>query len=125
MQVISKGVDGDAAKLSKISPTTDAAAAAVIADANKKDAVVAGGIVLRAMAKDDKFANKSAAPNVDVTIQIKDAAISAVTKALDTLTIAIRSTIDEGLQKVKEAMKINVNATPVVSGNGGSCGQNQ
>ncbi|WP_172966372.1 variable large family protein, partial [Borrelia miyamotoi] len=41
--------------------------------------------------------------------------ISAVTKALDTLTIAIRKTIDAGLKDVKEAIKINANGSPVTS----------
>ncbi|ETZ17109.1 Variable outer membrane protein, partial [Borrelia duttonii CR2A] len=52
------------------------------------------------------------------------AAISAVTKALDTLTIAIRKTIDAGLKEVKAAMKINANDITVASEKGGSSGQN-
>ncbi|ETZ17328.1 Variable outer membrane protein [Borrelia duttonii CR2A] len=58
----------------------------------KTDAVIAGGIALRAMAKGGKFANSS---DADVSAAVKGAAVSAVTKVLDTLTIAIRSTIDE------------------------------
>ncbi|WP_200861717.1 variable large family protein, partial [Borrelia persica] len=34
-------------------------------------------------------------------------------KALDTLTVAIRKTVDAGLKTVKEAIKINANDTPV------------
>ncbi|AHH04274.1 Variable outer membrane protein (plasmid) [Borrelia nietonii YOR] len=63
------------------------------------------------MAKGGKFANGTAGN--DVATAVKGAAISAVTKALDTLTIAIRKTIDGGLKTVKEAMKINANDTPI------------
>ncbi|AHH14437.1 Variable outer membrane protein (plasmid) [Borrelia hermsii MTW] len=49
----------------------------------------------------------------DYVPAVKGAAISVVTKALDTLTIAIRKTIDTGLKTVKEAMKINANDTPI------------
>ncbi|AHH04408.1 Variable outer membrane protein (plasmid) [Borrelia nietonii YOR] len=52
---------------------------------NAKDAVIAGGIALRAMAKDGKFAGPSAAAD-DAVTAIKGAAVSAVAKALDTLT---------------------------------------
>ncbi|WP_038359133.1 variable large family protein [Borrelia hispanica] len=105
--------NGAAAKLAKNSSNN---AANVDGVAAPKDAEVAGGIALRAIAKGGKFAN---ANNSDaggvIASTIKGAAISAVTKVLDTLTIAIRSTIDSGLKEVKEAMKINANATPVVS----------
>ncbi|AHH13341.1 Variable outer membrane protein (plasmid) [Borrelia hermsii YBT] len=47
----------------------------------------------------------------DAVTVVKGAAVSAVIKALDTLTIAIRKTIDAGLKTVKEAMKINANNT--------------
>ncbi|WP_152301218.1 variable large family protein [Borrelia miyamotoi] len=69
-----------------------------------KDATIAGGITLRAMAKDGKFANGNANESKKV---VEGAAVSAVIKALDTLNIAIRKTVDEGLKTVKEAMKIN------------------
>nr|ALU64351.1 VlpC3 [Borrelia miyamotoi] len=92
-------------------------AAANAAKANAKDATIAGAIALRAMAKDGKFAGPSA-DAAEYAPEVKGAAISAVTKALDTLTIAIRNTIDLGLKEVKEAMKINnaINAsdTPVI-----------
>ncbi|AHH05969.1 Variable outer membrane protein (plasmid) [Borrelia miyamotoi FR64b] len=48
------------------------------------------------------------------------AAVSAVIKELDTLTIAIRKTVDEGLKTVTESMKINsvkVSDTSVTSDN--------
>ncbi|ACH92962.1 vlp protein, gamma subfamily [Borrelia duttonii Ly] len=89
----------------------------------KKDAIIAGAIALRAMAKGGKFAGQANAE--DAIIVVKDAAISAVTKALDILTVAIRRSIDIGLKSVKEAMKINTNATTVASENGGSGGQNK
>ncbi|AHH07923.1 Variable outer membrane protein (plasmid) [Borrelia crocidurae DOU] len=80
--------------------------------AKAKDGTIAGAIALRAMAKGGKFANASAADNEGViTSAVKGAAVSAVTKALDTLTIAIRSTIDKGLKTIKEVMKININTT--------------
>ncbi|UPA08621.1 variable large family protein [Borrelia hermsii] len=94
--------NGDAAKL----------ATAQNAGAAPKDGAIAGGIALRVMAKGGKFAGPSAAAD-DAVTAIKGAAISSVTKALDTLTIAIRKTIDVGLKTVKEAMKINANDTPI------------
>ncbi|WP_434757280.1 variable large family protein [Borrelia puertoricensis] len=50
-----------------------------------------------------------------VTFAVKGAAISAVTKALGTLTIAIRETIDAGLKTVKDAMKFNPTDTPLTT----------
>ncbi|AFI32015.1 Borrelia lipoprotein-containing protein (plasmid) [Borrelia crocidurae str. Achema] len=88
-----------------------------------KDAEVAGGIALRAMAKGGKFANGAA--NADVSAAVKGAATSAVTKALDTLTIGIRRAIDLGLKSVKEAMKTNTGATAIASDKSGSSSQNQ
>ncbi|AFI31645.1 Borrelia lipoprotein-containing protein (plasmid) [Borrelia crocidurae str. Achema] len=58
-------------------------------------------------------------------LQLKGSAVSAVTKALDTLTIAIRKIIDAGLKEVKAAMKINANATPVVSDKSAPDAKNQ
>ncbi|WP_434757300.1 variable large family protein (plasmid) [Borrelia puertoricensis] len=88
---------GDAAKLAKHN-----AAANTIGNIDAKDAVIAGGIALRAMAKGGKFANGNAAN--DIATAVKGAAASAVTKALDTLTIAIRNTIDTGLKTISEAL---------------------
>ncbi|ANF34624.1 Variable large protein 5 (plasmid) [Borrelia turicatae] len=102
--------DGGAATLAKNS-------AEQVAGANAKDSVIAGGIVLRAIAKGGKFANGNNAGNADVATAIKGAAISAVTKALGTLTIAIRNTIDVGLKEVKGAIKINATDTPVTTDN--------
>ncbi|AHH07216.1 Variable outer membrane protein (plasmid) [Borrelia crocidurae DOU] len=112
---------GDASRLAANSPTSDVAGVSQ----NAKDGTIAGGIALRAMAKGGKFANDNTAANVDVVTAVKGAAVSAVTKALDTLTVAIRSTIDEGLKSVKEAMKTNINVTSVASENSVSSGQNQ
>ncbi|WP_207105133.1 variable large family protein, partial [Borrelia miyamotoi] len=72
------------------------------AGAAPKDAEVAGAIALRAMVKDGKFAGPTA-ESADYATAAKGAAVSAVTKALDVLTIAIRTTIDLGLKEVQEA----------------------
>ncbi|ACH94078.1 variable large family protein [Borrelia duttonii] len=90
----------------------------------KKDAIIAGAIALRGMAKGGKFANDNDG-TAEVTTAVKGASISAVTKALDTLTIAIRKIIDAGLKEVKAAMKINANAIPVVSDKIASDAKNQ
>ncbi|WP_330730624.1 variable large family protein [Borrelia turicatae] len=87
---------GAAARLAE---NNDAQVAGVAAP---KDAEVAGGIALRAMAKDGKFANGAA--NADVSTAVKGAAVSAVTKALGTLTIAIRNTVDTGLKSIGDAL---------------------
>ncbi|XXG16304.1 variable large family protein (plasmid) [Borrelia puertoricensis] len=84
--------------------------------AKAKDAIIAGAIALRAMAKGGKFAGPSAAA-AEYAPAVKGAALSAVTKALDTLTIAIRNTIDMGLKTVKDSMKINPTDTPVTTDN--------
>ncbi|WP_434757349.1 variable large family protein (plasmid) [Borrelia puertoricensis] len=84
--------------------------------ANAKDGTIAGAIALTAMAKDGKFANDNVG-TAEVTVAVKGAAVSAVTKALGTLTIAIRNTIDSGLKTVKEAMKFNPTDTPLTTDN--------
>ncbi|WP_206741886.1 variable large family protein [Borrelia crocidurae] len=111
--------NGEAVKLA----SSNAAVAAV--NANKKDGVIAGGIALRAMAKDGKFAGPSDAASVDAKRTVKGAAVSAVIKTLDTLTVAIRKTVDLGLKNVKEAMKINANATSVLPDKDVSDAKNQ
>ncbi|AHH11306.1 variable large family protein (plasmid) [Borrelia coriaceae] len=113
LKAITKGVGGDAAKLAKHNGVANNITASGVAQ-NAKDAVIAGGIALRAMAKNGKFANGNNVNN-DVKDGIKNAAVSAVTKALDTLTIAIRKTIDEGLRTVKDAMQIDPDAAPVTT----------
>ncbi|AHH05907.1 variable large family protein (plasmid) [Borrelia miyamotoi] len=102
--------NGEAAKLAKETSGNVTVA--------PKDATIAGGIALRAMAKGGKFAGPSDNASVDAKKIVAGAATSAVTKALDTLTIAIRNTIDLGLKEVKAAMKINANDnTPITSDN--------
>ncbi|AHH11796.1 variable large family protein [Borrelia coriaceae] len=73
--------------------------------ANAQDALIAGALALKGMAKDGKFA--TANDGTEAKDEIKNAVASAVTKALSTLTVAIRKTIEDGLKKVKEAMKIS------------------
>ncbi len=102
---------GAAAKLAVNNTANNAVADA----ANAKDATIAGGIALRAMAKNGKFAHASDNANVDAKKAVEGAAISAVTKALDTLTIAIRKTIDTGLKTVKGSIKINPEGTSVTT----------
>ncbi|AHH07664.1 Variable outer membrane protein (plasmid) [Borrelia crocidurae DOU] len=92
------------------------------AKANAKDATIAGAVALRAMAKDGKFAGKT---DAEYAPEVKGVAVSAVVKSLDTLTVAIRKTIDLGLKGVKEAIKINTDNASVTSENSGSGGQNQ
>ncbi|AHH11633.1 Variable outer membrane protein (plasmid) [Borrelia coriaceae ATCC 43381] len=72
------------------------------------------------MANGGKFANTiNSTAKEDVAKVIKGAAVNAISKTLNTLTIAIRKTIDEGLKTVKEAMNIRPDDTSVVieSGN--------
>ncbi|AHH04338.1 Variable outer membrane protein (plasmid) [Borrelia nietonii YOR] len=104
LQAIAKGSEGKAAKLAKSNDGN--------VGVSPKDETIARAIALRAMAKSGKFAGPSA-DAVEYAPEVKGAAISAVTKALDTLTIAIRKTIDAGLKTVKEAMKINPNDIPI------------
>ncbi|WP_434757295.1 variable large family protein [Borrelia puertoricensis] len=68
----------------------------------KKDAVIAAGIALRAMAKDGKFAAKS---NEEKSANaVNGVAASAVGKTLSTLIIAIRNTVDSGLKTINAAL---------------------
>nr|WP_247073489.1 variable large family protein [Borrelia turicatae] len=69
-----------------------------------KDGTIAGAIALRAMAKNGKFAGPNNQASVDAKKAVEDAALSAVTKALGTLTIAIRNTVDSGLKSISEAL---------------------
>nr|BAC22670.1 vmpL [Borrelia duttonii] len=64
------------------------------------DAVIAGGIALRAMGKDGKFA-----ANDDKSEHaVKGAAANAVNKVLSTLIIAIRNKVDEGLKEINKML---------------------
>ncbi|AHH07695.1 Variable outer membrane protein (plasmid) [Borrelia crocidurae DOU] len=91
---------GDAVKLATNNTANNSGANSV-----PKDATIAGGIALRAMAKGGKFSNGN---DADAKKTIVDSAISVVNKVLNTLTVAMKNTVDEGLKTVKEAMKLNV-----------------
>ncbi|AHH04413.1 Variable outer membrane protein (plasmid) [Borrelia nietonii YOR] len=71
-------------------------------DAAQKDAIIAAGIALRAMAKDGKFAAKTGEEKS--AHAVNGAAASAVGKTLSTLIIAIRNTVDSGLKAINEAL---------------------
>ncbi|WP_434757290.1 variable large family protein [Borrelia puertoricensis] len=72
-----------------------------IKEVAKKDAVIAAGIALRAMAKDGKFAAKNEEKSANA---VNGAAASAVGKTLSTLIIAIRNTVDSGLKTISESL---------------------
>ncbi|ABF82206.1 Variable large protein D56 (plasmid) [Borrelia hermsii] len=67
----------------------------------KKDAVIAAGIALRAMAKDGKFAVKDEEKSANA---VNGVAVSAVGKTLGTLIIAISNTVDSGLKTINEVL---------------------
>ncbi|AHH11434.1 variable large family protein (plasmid) [Borrelia coriaceae] len=104
----------DGGKAANLAKNTSDAAASVSAAAGANDATIAGAIALRAMAKDGKFSGPDSS-KANVTTTVKRVAVSAVIKALNILTIAIRKTLDEGLKTVKDAMKINASDTTVSS----------
>uniref|UniRef100_A0A5P8AX23 Variable large protein n=1 Tax=Borrelia miyamotoi TaxID=47466 RepID=A0A5P8AX23_9SPIR len=68
----------------------------------QKDAIIAGGIALRGMAKDGKLAAK--ASEEKSANAVNGAVASAVGKTLSTLIIGIRDTVDSGLKKIKEEL---------------------
>ncbi|WP_346313292.1 variable large family protein [Borrelia miyamotoi] len=70
-------------------------------DSAKKDAVIAAGIALRAMAKDGKFAVKAEEKSAHA---VNGVAASAVGKTLSTLIIAIRNTVDSGLKNINKVL---------------------
>ncbi|WP_431520782.1 variable large family protein [Borrelia miyamotoi] len=107
--------NADAKKDGKVSEATDAAALALakgtstdnedqLGDSAKKDAIIAAGIALRAMAKDGKFIVKDTAANKTEAESAKGVAASAVGKTLSTLIIAIRDTVDSGLKTINEVL---------------------
>ncbi|UPA10093.1 variable large family protein (plasmid) [Borrelia nietonii YOR] len=108
LQAIAKS--GEATSEAKIETAKDAAGIAAakkeddkefgIASA-KKDAVIAAGIALRAMAKGGKLAAKNEEKSANA---VNGAAASAVGKTLSTLIIAIRNTVDSGLKTINEAL---------------------
>ncbi|WP_040132219.1 variable large family protein [Borrelia crocidurae] len=96
------GVDIDQAKdAASIAAASKKDNAADFTD-ERKDAVIAGGIALRAMAKDGRLSakngeNKSAHA-------INGAVASAVNKVLSTLVIGIRNRVDEGLKEINKVL---------------------
>ncbi|BDU63439.1 variable large protein (plasmid) [Candidatus Borrelia fainii] len=111
------------AKDGKVSDAKDAAALALakgtanenedqLGDSAKKDAIIAGAIALRAMAKDGKFIVKDTAANKTEAESAKGVAASTVEKTLNTLTIAIRKTIDSGLNSINDALATKGATTP-------------
>ncbi|ETZ17059.1 Variable outer membrane protein [Borrelia duttonii CR2A] len=74
----------------------------VAVESAKKDAVIAAGIALRAMAKDGKFAAKK--DEEKSAHAVNGAVASAVNKVLTALTIAIRNRVDEGLKGINEVL---------------------
>ncbi|UPA19223.1 variable large family protein (plasmid) [Borrelia puertoricensis] len=111
LQAIAKSTENPTANSTDgIEKATDAAEIAIapavngkkeIKDAAKKDAVIAAGIALRAMAKDGKFAAKNEAKSAHA---VNGATASAVGKTLSTLIIAIRNTVDSGLKTISDAL---------------------
>ncbi|ETZ17188.1 Variable outer membrane protein [Borrelia duttonii CR2A] len=71
-------------------------------DTAKKDAVIAAGIALRAMAKAGKFAAKT--DEEKSAHAVNGVVASAVNKVLSTLVIAIRNKVDEGLKEINKAL---------------------
>ncbi|WP_024653811.1 variable large family protein [Borrelia persica] len=67
----------------------------------KKDAVIAAGIALRAMANNGQLAAKN---DDKYASAINGAVASAVNKALSTLIIAIRNTVDSGLKEINTVL---------------------
>lgn len=70
----------------------------------QKDAIIAAGIALRAMAKEGKFIVKDTGDNKTEAEGAKGVAANAVGKVLNTLTIAIRNTVDEGLKEINKVL---------------------
>ncbi|WP_025408864.1 variable large family protein [Borrelia coriaceae] len=107
LQAIAKS--GDDISTAQITTAKDAASIAVAQkqnaqtlDAAQKDAVIAAGLALRAMAQDGKFAAKST--DKKAVNAVNGMAASAVGKTLSTLIIAIRNTVDSGLKTINEAL---------------------
>uniref|UniRef100_UPI0004640562 variable large family protein n=1 Tax=Borrelia hispanica TaxID=40835 RepID=UPI0004640562 len=74
----------------------------VAVESAKKDAVIAAGIALRAMAKDGKFASKQ---NEEKSANAVNGAVSSsVNKVLSTLVIGIRNRVNEGLKEINKML---------------------
>ncbi|AOW96277.1 variable large family protein [Borrelia miyamotoi] len=72
-------------------------------ETKQKDAVIAAGIALRAMAKGGKFAAKNEDKSAPA---VNGIAASSIGKTLSTLIIEIRNTIDSGLKTINAALAI-------------------
>ncbi|AHH07037.1 Variable outer membrane protein, partial (plasmid) [Borrelia crocidurae DOU] len=70
--------------------------------AARNDAMIAGGIALRAMAKDGKLSAKTGEDKS--AHAINGAVASAVNKVLSTLVIGIRNRVDEGLKEINKVL---------------------
>ncbi|WP_025401623.1 variable large family protein [Borrelia crocidurae] len=113
LQAIAKSKESpDSSATDGIDAAMDAAGIAIAPAVNnkkeikneaKKDAVIAAGIALRAMTKGGKFSIKNDADDA-VIKTVNGAAASVVNKVLNTLTIAIRNTVNEGLKGISEAL---------------------
>ncbi|AHH11542.1 variable large family protein (plasmid) [Borrelia coriaceae] len=77
-----------------------------VAAAAAKDALIAGALVVRGMAKDGKFA--TASNGNDAKDEIKNAVASAIKMALNTLNLAIMKTIDFDLKSIKDLIKVDL-----------------
>ncbi|ETZ17148.1 Variable outer membrane protein [Borrelia duttonii CR2A] len=108
LRAIAKGtVINDEGEIEKAKNAAEIAAAKKesqkeIKEGAQKDAVIAGGIALRGMAKGGKFAAKQ---NEEKSANAVNGAVaSAVNKVLSTLVIAIRNTVDEGLKGINKVL---------------------
>ncbi|UPA11650.1 variable large family protein (plasmid) [Borrelia parkeri] len=90
--------DGEAGKLFA-NDNAGANAKKAVADAAKAVGAVTGADILKAIVK-----NGASSAAAGVKDNVISAAVSAVTKALNTLTIAIRNTVDSGLKTISEAL---------------------
>ncbi|WP_281171783.1 variable large family protein [Borrelia coriaceae] len=73
--------------------------------ASAKDALIAGTLAVRGMAKDGKFATHS--NGTDAKDEIKNAVASAIKMALNTLNLAIMKTINFDLKAIKDLIKVD------------------
>ncbi|WP_445436359.1 variable large family protein [Candidatus Borreliella tachyglossi] len=117
-------------KAAKFAEETNAGANDGAAGAEKlHDATIAGAIALRAMAKDGTFANHkvaagdgAAANAANYAAAVKAAASGAVSKALSTLTIAIRKKIDTELKALNDKARLAIGK--VTKANNGTPNEN-
>ncbi|ETZ17691.1 Variable outer membrane protein [Borrelia duttonii CR2A] len=109
------GANADASKDGKVKDAKDAAGLALakgtstenddqLGDLVKKDAIIAGAIALRAMAKDGKFIVKDTAANKTEAEAAKGLSANAINKAFSTLIMAVRNTVDSGLKTINNVL---------------------